>query len=235
MVTVAGRELVVAAPPGYCFDKDATRHAPQASFVQLAGCPARSGGTQAPGILTATIAPAGPGAEPVASSAASLDAYVRSEAGRRALSRAGDPAHVEILETFHNEGVFYLHMSDTSPDPEADLTPKLWRAFLDLPGSIAQISVMSPRTTPMEPDQGVRTLRHFATMMRARNGVTSTSPVAEIDELEIVEDYTGTKAYEHGEDDDGFTPAPAATPRTRPAQVDPLRALWAIGILRRLL
>ena len=232
--------MVVAAPPGFCLDGSATRQDARTTFVRLSDCAGLSPGTRAPrpavpAILTATIAAAGPGAEPVATSAASLDAYVRSEGGRRALSRAGDAASVEILETFHNDDVFYLHLRDTAPPAEMDVEPTFWRAYVDLPGNIAQLSVLGLRETPLAPEDGVRTLRQFATIMRARNGVTSTTPLAEIDEMEIVEDYTGKRAYEDGDTAHDPFPEPAASPRSRPTHVDPLRALWAIGILRRLL
>ncbi|MGG7645301.1 hypothetical protein ACQ5SP_10890 [Rhodovulum sp. YNF3179] len=172
-LTVGGNAVTVAGPGGFCIDPGATRETAESGFTLFGNCATIAGRADLPqpdlrAVLTATVS-GGAGAATIAGSIDALDGYFRSTAGRRALSRTGDPATVEVLETFQNEAVFYIHARDASPGFAPGMSPDYWRAYFDLAGRIVAVSAIGFDAAPLSRAQSLAALRAFAARIRAAN------------------------------------------------------------------
>lgn len=181
-VTVSGRNLVIEGPSGFCVDKQVSQLSEDSAFVLLGNCAVVSRTSRAvqpkiKALLTATVSAPPNGTAAVTDSVKSMDRFLRSETGRTALSRDSDPGTVKILETFHNDGTFYLRASDTSQGIVPGAAADYWRAYFDLQDQIVSISVIGFESTPLSPDVSLATLQEFADLIRDPNGI-ATKPVA---------------------------------------------------------
>ena len=180
--TVTQNQIVIAAPDGFCVDTTATQNELTTGFVLFGSCAAITGNTRAaspaaPAILTASVGD-NPGTA-VATRLAEMDAFLRSDAGRAALSRSGTSDTVEVLDSFAQDDVLYLRARDTSPARDPEMAPEYWRAFFDAKGALITLSVVGTRSAPMPPQTGLDVLQDFTRIVRSRNGViTAPPPVA---------------------------------------------------------
>ena len=152
-LTVADRPMVIAGPPGFCVDPRATQIGVDNAFVLLGNCAAITGrpGARQPdlrALLTATVAESDT-PDAVARAPGRLDAFFRSAAGRRALSRDGRAASVRVLESFAQGGVYFLHASDRSNGIVPGMAADYWRAYFDLDGRIVSVSALGFRDAPL--------------------------------------------------------------------------------------
>ena len=170
MALAQGR-VIVAGPRGFCIDRAASQERSKApSLVVLANCSALGAGLFAPrpaasAILTATVSPTpGPGALDQAGPA--LGAYFGSDRGRAALSRAGDPGSVQVLDSTLEDGAFVMHLRDTAPFPGGAVDPDYWRAILDAGGRMVTVSVYTAPERALSPEAGKALLRDYVTSLR---------------------------------------------------------------------
>lgn len=217
-IEVAGREIVIKGPEGFCVDKSLSQTGGDTAFVLLGNCrvvsPGRGGGQpRVKALLTASVSGSGAGGG-VRDSTASMDRFFRSDTGRTALSRESDPGTVEVLETFENDGMFFLRARDTSPGIVPGAADDYWRAYFDLSGQIVSVSVIGFADKPLSPAKGLSTLREFADLIRSSNGAAP-APVV-------------TAATEEDVDDDTRFARSEDPRRTA-------RPLFSVGLLRRLL
>jgi hypothetical protein len=223
-LSVAGHDVVIQGPPGFCIDESATESGYDTAFVLLGDCGVLAPSLQAPrperrALLTASVSGATEGSAGVADSLISMDRFFRSETGRAALSRSSDAASVQILETFQSEGMFFLRASDTSQNDLPGLGSEYWRAYFDIDDRIVSVSVMSFNDAPLSPDDGLDTATDFAGAILAANGGDAPVPiqVGPTEEVSDPQDHapaTGT----------GFNRTP-----TRPTG-----GLRGVGLVRRL-
>ena len=219
-VSVTQNNIRIAGPDGYCVDPTGTQNSPTTGFVLLGNCAAIPGArrdTQPanPAILTASVGD-NPGS-PVAARLAEMDAYLRSDQGRAALSRSGDGSSVSILDSFAQDDVLYLRARDTAAASDPEMSSEYWRAFLDARGALVTLSVIGTQSNPLPPQVGLQTLQSFSAVVRERNGgsvVPAPPPVVAAPASEP-------------------EPTPGATPTAVPAPV--WGGLGNVGFLRRLL
>ena len=168
-VAVAGANVVVAGPAGYCVDSAASHDLRDGAFVVLGACQALGG--QGPvkkaGVLTATVA--APDRGRIAGNAPQLGAFFASDAGRRALSRAGQAESVDVLETRAEGDVLYLHLRDSAGAGVAGTTNDYWRAMFDVNDRIATVSVLSFADAPRSASGGLTLARAFTRKIRSAN------------------------------------------------------------------
>ncbi|MEO1154731.1 MAG: hypothetical protein AAFX59_12815 [Pseudomonadota bacterium] len=171
-VAVTGDAVVVSGPPGFCVDGSVTRDTGQSAFVLLGSCASISRDPAqprpaVPGILTVSIGP--PASAAVAEQVTSLDAYVRSDAGRAAISRRGDAEDLVILETLAVDGALYIHARDTGSAGGAQIGDDYWRALMGVGGHLVTASVVSFPDQPMSRDVGFELLDSLAARLRGVN------------------------------------------------------------------
>lgn len=174
-LAVAQGTVIVAGPPGYCVDRRLSRTGPGEAFVTLGNCaalsPGATGPAGVPAVLTATVSdrPATP-PDP-----ARLEAFLRSDAGRAALSRSGRAETVQILAARREGAMLLVQIRDGSAvGPGPATGPDYWRAVFDAGGRLVTASVLSFAGRPLDRDEGFRLLAAFA----ARIAAASAAPPA---------------------------------------------------------
>lgn len=173
-VKLSGETIIVEGPPGFCVDKQASEIGTDAAFLLLGNCAVvlpslKKAEPKVKALLTATISAPEQGSSSVAEAVQSMDKFFRSENGRTALSRSSDPGTVEVLDTFHKDGIFYLRARDTSAGIVPGAAPDYWRAYFDLRGQLVSVSVIGFVNSPLEPEVALRTLQEFAFILRGKN------------------------------------------------------------------
>jgi hypothetical protein len=145
-VVVAERSVVVGGPVGYCVDPSATRDGVKA-FVLLGSCASITRDPDrarplAPGLVTVVVSSDPATFVDVPTQARALGDYFRTPAGRGALSRSGDAATVEILDTRIRDGILFLHARDRAGGLARGVADDYWRAFLSVNGRLVTISAV---------------------------------------------------------------------------------------------
>ena len=229
-VTVSGRDIVIEGPRGFCVDRDSTEIAGDSAFVLLASCRAVNGfaGGSAPSVqalLTASIAAPDPNGATVAGGVQQMEQFFRSENGRTALSRDADPGTVEVMETFHQDGIYYLRARDTSQGVVPGASHDYWRAYFDLQDQIVSVSVIGFESAPLSPSVGLSTTQEFARLIRSRNG-PGRAPLEDVEEETLPEDNATEE--ESTTEDQPATRTPLFKRKKRDS------GLRSIGILRRI-
>jgi hypothetical protein len=169
-IRVAGSEVVVAGPPGYCVDRSLTQDQGQNAFVMMGSCASISGrldqpSPAAPAVLTVGISPEIGLQVPVSA----LRDYVNSQAGRAALSRSGDVSRFEIIETMSDDGVLFIHARDGAGDTFPGVADTFWRALFPLNGRLVTASVVALDARPISRDAGLATLQDLTIRLRREN------------------------------------------------------------------
>jgi hypothetical protein len=158
-MSVLGGAMQVAAPMGYCVDKQSARQQADSAVVLIGRCSDRS--QQPPAVISATIGVAG-SAGVLAGGDAALAEFFRSTGGRAALSRTGNAEAVQILDVGNLDGAFALHIA------EADVGD-YWRAVLGLSGRLVTLSVQGPSGAELDPSVGRQLLGATIAAMRSAN------------------------------------------------------------------
>lgn len=171
-VTVSRSAVTISGPRGFCVDPSATKDRDGQAFVLLGNCAAitRSGAAPQPRIralLTAAVRETE--AIEVAEQAPLLEAFLRSDNGRAMLSRESDPATVDILESFQQGDVLYVHARDNSAGYAPGMSSDHWRAIFDLDGRVVSVAVLGFEANPLSRAEGLRAVREFAARIQRDN------------------------------------------------------------------
>jgi len=165
-VSVAGREVTVAAPSGLCIDAPSTRVEPLGAFLLLKDC----GATAATGLaMTASVSSHGLGGSGPATEAtlASLRRYLDTPQGRAMAGRSGRAGGVRIVADQVSGDVLFVLVEDRGPQPIAGLDRQFWRAILEVNGRMTVLSALG--FGPVPPDEELTALAAFASSIRAAN------------------------------------------------------------------
>lgn len=208
-VSVTSDMVTVSGPEGFCIDPESTRDSGDTAFVLLGNCAVisdrRSAGQPAvQAILTASLSEAD-ASQTLRGAIPDLGDFFASDEGRQLLSRAGEADTVEVLDSFHQGDVFYLHARDSSASEIQNVSSDYWRSYLDVGDRIATLTVLGREDNPVPSDTGLQTLREFTQAVQLANadGSVPAAPVA-----------------------------PVAVP-VSPAQ--PSGTLWNVGLFRRIM
>lgn len=174
-----GRQLVVVPPEGHCLDPDTATARRGAGFVLVADCPAGTAHPAFPGILTVTVS-ADPGFTSDAGGIDGFEALVTSPAGRRLLSRGNSHAPGRVLATRRIGDALYVLIEEEPNGAAEILQPRFWRAFVDLGGRLALVTLSGFADSPMGVDAMLAFLVGEVAELRAANGLP---PVAEENEV----------------------------------------------------
>lgn len=178
--SVVAGSVIVSGPVGFCVDTLASRDGESSAFVLMGSCRALGAGIFAPAprtsaILTASVIAGGAG---FAADIEGLASFFAGEAGRAALSRSGDPASVEVLETLGWNDAFLIHAQDSSAADGTgqDVEPDYWRAILGINGQLVTLTALGHRSRPLSAAQKRAVLGAFIVRMREVNNLRTTSP-----------------------------------------------------------
>jgi hypothetical protein len=152
----------IAAPSGYCLAEGAVARQRAADFAAFTPC---TGGS-ATGVLSATVGAAG-SAQPV--DPRTMADFLASAPGRRALSRVGDPASVQVHEVLAADGAVLVRMTDRATPPAAIGPGTSWRAVMVTDGRLVTLSASPARGNTLSRDVGRKLITDFVMAMRQAN------------------------------------------------------------------
>ena len=176
-VTVAGRPVVIAAPPGFCIDAPSTTTTTAGAFVLMSDCTLL--GQQGPrnraapvgAALTASVSSGGLGGEGDGEAATldDLEAFLDTADGRALVGRSGRADRVRILSKQQKGDVLYVLVEDRGQQPIAGIDPRFWRAFLEVNGRMTVLSVIGFEGTGPGLQDALDKLAATAAAIRAAN------------------------------------------------------------------
>jgi hypothetical protein len=213
-IAVTSDQIIVTGPQGFCVDPTSTDDRVDTAFVLMGNCAVISNRRneaqpQVQAVLTASVSEADLGTT-LRESIPEMDRFFQSEDGRQLLSRAGDADSVEILDSFFQGDVYFLHARDTSASEIADVTEVYWRSYLDVGPRIATLTVLETEATAIGAEDSLATLQDFTNAVIAANTGADQPPLAALPPAARVVQ-------------------PAAPPQTSDG------TLWNVGLFRRIM
>lgn len=171
---LVAENVVVAGPPGYCVDPDATRDRGGSVFVLLGSCASIAGRADLetplePGLLTVVVADARTSGVLDDASPDLLDAFFRSPVGRASLSSDGRSDSIEILETRAENGIVFVRARDLGDRRPRWIHRESWRTLFDLNGHLVTAAVTGLESAPLTPDAGLETLAALTATLMEEN------------------------------------------------------------------
>lgn len=181
-VQLAASGVTIAGPVGYCADASAIDDRADGGFVLMVNCDALRGrrvaqGDDARGLLTASVS--APLSAPESYDPRRLGLFFDATAGQAALSRAGDPATVTVLESFVQDDAVFLHARDTAPSPLGAISEEYWRAVTLANGRLVTMTVTPYSAAPLTSAQLRKQVTAFAQSVTRANQVLPQSIVSE--------------------------------------------------------
>ncbi len=173
-MAVADGKLTIAAPHGFCVDAEASHETGDGAFVLFGSCASLAKSTlaarpKAPAILTAYVSDGAPPGDEFAASFQPMARFLTSEAGRKALSRAGKARTVVIRQIVADRDVLYIRATDSAALEGQDVEPEYWRALFALKGQIVTLSVLGLADKPLSGADKRALLDQFVRKVRAEN------------------------------------------------------------------
>ena len=174
-VTVAGRAVTVAAPPGFCIDTPSTTVNADGAFVLMSDCAllgaAGTGRTPVRAALTASVSSGGLGGEgdDEAATLDDLQAFLDTPDGLALIGRSGRSDSVRIVARLRRGDVLYLLVEDRGRLPIAGIDRQFWRAFLEVNGRMTVLSVLGFQGGGVGPQQGLDQLAALAAAIQGAN------------------------------------------------------------------
>ncbi|WP_143093132.1 hypothetical protein [Celeribacter neptunius] len=175
-VTLSQSNVSVAGPSGFCVDPGSIRDTPEGGFVLLGNCGGLSGRSN-PALkgktAMLTLSVTAPMQDPEQFDTPSLEAFFRSEAGRRTLSRAGAARTVTVIESAPEAETLWLHARDSAPGALPGQGAEYWRALFLLDGRLVTATATPFAEAPMPEAQLRGVLSRFVAELKRRNRTMS--------------------------------------------------------------
>jgi hypothetical protein len=171
---VAGRDVAIVAPPGFCVDPASTNVSASGAFVMVTDCALlgsrgvleEGDASPAGAVMTASVSA---GQLPAAGAMGELETLVATPEGRAALGRSGRGDRVRVLAVRNRKDVLYVLVEDRGPQPIAGIEPTFWRAFLEVSGQMTVLSVLGFEGAGVGPTEGLALIQRFADSVQAAN------------------------------------------------------------------
>jgi hypothetical protein len=169
-VTVAGRAVTIAAPPGFCIDEGSTRVDSAGAFVLMRDCDGNPEARPPRAALTASVSSGGLTGEGDAASDTLLELgdYLATPDGLALVGRSARAGRVRVLAQQVSNDVLFVLVEDRGPQPIAGLDRTFWRAFLEVNDRMTVLSVLG-FDGGGGPEEGLRQLAALASAIRGAN------------------------------------------------------------------
>jgi len=177
-VSAGGRDVVIAGPAGFCIDSHTGVENQAGAFVILADCGQNDAGrvtiedVPLSAVLIASVTPSGLlGARERGAAGAfgDLEAFLRSPVGLPSLGKGREPAAVRIVSSFTQSDALYILVEDRAAPVGAGLSQSFWRAFTEVNGRLASLSVNSLAGADPNETQARAIAIGFVAAMQAAN------------------------------------------------------------------
>ncbi|MEM9148537.1 MAG: hypothetical protein AAGC57_20440 [Pseudomonadota bacterium] len=182
VVVARGRRVVLRAVEGLCLTQGAMDVSQEAAFAVVADCIGEDGaaidaaaGTLPPsfgGLLAISISgePMFAGETGRATALRRLRDFLGTAPGLALLGRNGSGASVELVDARQIGDALYVHVHDSQEDALALFAPGFWRAFVELNGRLAMVTVSGFRDLDVEPEAMLSLLAGQLAELRRVNG-----------------------------------------------------------------
>ncbi len=171
-VTLAGSNVTLRGPNGYCVDPASIQQNSGTSFALLGACSSIANTSRAaspPEKAVLSVAISDTVELELESAAADLQEFLVSDAGRATLARDGDPASVDIDKVGFQDGIVIINAHDKTPLPGQAFQNSYWRGFFNLGGRLATISVYARSGDALDDGRAQALLSAFARSLRLAN------------------------------------------------------------------
>lgn len=172
-----GQQVVIAPASGFCVTEESLNVSGTAAFALVSDCAAREIHARAfPGILTVSVSgdPMIPPGSTADTAINGLIGFLAGDAGEALLGRGGDAGQVSLEEMRRVGDGLYVLVRDGDTTPLPVLHPRFWRAFVELGGRMAMITVSGFRAAPVEPEQMLAFLVAQVVALKQANEATPT-------------------------------------------------------------
>ncbi|WP_088622128.1 hypothetical protein [Oceanicola sp. 22II-s10i] len=166
---IAGGEILVKGPTGFCVDGRSLRNQASGGFALLASCYVMTGGREGPNVPPAVLTVA---AAPAAASGAVPGP------GELAAALGG----AKVLNSAQRRGVTLLQLADGGGKAVPDADPRHWRGAMTLNGFLLVLGVYGPEGGAMAGQGGSALMMELAGALRAaapRHVAGGAGPAAE--------------------------------------------------------
>jgi hypothetical protein len=175
-VTVAGRAITIAPPPGFCIDPPSTTVNSDGAFVLMSDCVllggrAAAGRAPVAAALTASVSAGGLGGEgdDEAATLEDLQVFLDTPDGLALVSRSGRSDRVAIRARLLRNDVLYVLVEDRGAQPIAGIERQFWRAFLEVNGRLVALSIIGFQGAGPGPQDALNQLAALARATQAAN------------------------------------------------------------------
>lgn len=141
-VDSAGRIVRAAAPKGLCISTDSIQTLGDSVFMVIEGC-----GDKLAGVVSISISN-----QPFNGDFAQLKGLLQTRSGRVGLGYGGDAGDIELLDLRQQDGALYAMVQDLSEFGPAFAGDEICRAFTELNGRMAVVTILSRRSDPVSAD-----------------------------------------------------------------------------------
>lgn len=178
VIAADGREVVVEPAGGFCVEEDALSISGAAAFALLSDCQPQ-GARAFPGIVTVSVSNTSmidPGTT-AEDALAAMRQFLATDQGLALLGRSGGPIRVEAARDV-GDGLYVL-VEDGTAAPLPILSPRFWRAFVELNGRMAMVTISSFRDNPLGDNAMLGSLaRQVVALRRANRSPASAEEMA---------------------------------------------------------
>lgn len=158
---MAGGDVIVAGPEGYCIDGKSFTDKASGGFAILASCvgltDGRVGGFVDPAIMTVTVLPR----------------QLRTEQPDAAALATGN---AQVLERLDGDGVSLVHLATGGTALSENSDPKYWRGAMVINGHLVGLAVYTPKDSVLAGAQGRVLVMALAEQMRTQSPYVDHTP-----------------------------------------------------------
>ena len=164
VVRARDRQVAIDPAPGFCLADDSIETSARSVFLLIGDCAVEAPVTERrgargelplprsiPGILTVSVS--GDAGLEGGSSLDRLQAFLEGPEGRRMLGRGGSGQQVAVKESRQQDGAVFLYLEDQSDNVVPILSNHFWRAFIQLNGRLAVVTISGFRDRPLDRDE----------------------------------------------------------------------------------
>lgn len=165
---LADGSVDVSGISSYCVDKTLLKTRMAVLFPCAALGAKRAEWPQVRAAFTVTVGQ--PGGADLLVAPDKTQAFLKTDSGRKILSRSNDMETVTVARTVARGDAIYVLASDTSPNPFGDNHMRNWRAFTMLNGRLTTVTATGYGAVTLPEDTGFDLLEKFVRHLRAENG-----------------------------------------------------------------
>lgn len=162
VINARGQMVLVDPAPGFCVAEESIETSKRSVFILIGDCAVEGPISESkdargelhlpksvPGIMTVSIS-GDPGFRAEDGSYGRLLEFLKTAEGRSMLGRSGSGEGVAIQESRESDGALMLYLEDNSTDVVPILSNRFWRAFIELHGRLAVVTMSGFRDRPLD-------------------------------------------------------------------------------------